>query len=60
MTGLFIAIDDYIIDPIEEDVMREIRQVAIEEEYISIPSISNRPDWDRPGRPRNSANLHSM
>ena len=60
MTGLFIALDEYIIDPIEEEVMRAIRAEMIEEEYFFIPSISNRPDWDKPGRPRNSANLHSM
>ena len=57
MTGLFIALDEYIIDPIEEEVMRAM----IEDEYIIIPSKSNRKDWDKPGRPINSANrLHSM
>lgn len=56
MTGLFIALDEYIIDPIEEEVMRAM----IEEEYIIVPSKSNREDWGKAGRPRNSANLHSM
>jgi hypothetical protein len=55
MTGLFIALDDYIIDPIEEEVMRAM----IEDEYIIIPSKSNIEGWERRGRPINSANLHS-
>lgn len=56
MTGLFIALDEYIIDPIEEEVMRAM----IEEEYIIVPSKSNKEGWERRGRPRNSANHRSM
>lgn len=42
MTGLFISIDDYLIDPVEEDIMRSIHRVIMEEEYYFIPSAMNK------------------
>lgn len=52
MTGLFISLDEYYTDPIEEEF-----EVYLNEAYYLIPSISNRKGWDeqnviKRGRPR--------
>lgn len=46
MTGLFIALDDYVVNPIEEDITRANNEV-IEEDYYFIPSISNMKGWEK-------------
>lgn len=43
MTGLFISLDEYYTDPIEE----ELQGLQMREEYIIIPSISNSKEWLR-------------
>lgn len=43
MTGLFISLDEYYTDPIEE----EFQGVMMREEYIMIPSVSNSKEWLR-------------
>lgn len=43
MTGLFISLDEYYIDPIEE----ELQGLKMREEYNMIPSISNTKEWLR-------------
>lgn len=43
MTGLFISLDDYYTDPIEE----ELQGLKMREEYNMIPSISNSKEWLR-------------
>lgn len=43
MTGLFISLDEYYTDPIEE----ELQGLKMREEYIMIPSISNSKEWLR-------------
>lgn len=50
MTGLFISIDDYLIDPVEEDVVRAIHRVMMEEEYYFIPSAMNKNRSNAKGR----------
>ena len=52
MTGLFISLDEYYTDPIEEEF-----EEYLNETYYLIPSISNFKGWDEPatkkkGRPR--------
>lgn len=43
MTGLFISLDEYYTDPIEE----EFEELKMREEYNIIPSISNSKEWLR-------------
>ena len=52
MTGLFISLEEYYTDPIEEEF-----EEYLNETYYLIPSISNFKGWDEPatkkkGRPR--------
>ena len=52
MTGLFIDINEFIPDAIEEEVNKAIRLIGIPiEEYTIIPSKSNKEGWDKMGRP---------
>lgn len=47
MTGLYISIDDYIPDPILEEVDKAIRLIGTPiEEYDFIPSRSNNKGWE--------------
>lgn len=47
MTGLYISIDDYIPDPILEEVDKAIRLIGTPiEEYDLIPSRSNNKGWE--------------
>ena len=43
MTGLFISLDEYYTDPIEEELLG----LKMREEYNMIPSISNSKEWMR-------------
>lgn len=41
MTGLFIDLSEYLVDPIEDQVERAIRQLENNADYVYIPSPSN-------------------